>query len=135
MTFGVMTSEERQALIAKAVLARAANSAARKASTLRRDFLDAEHWEELARERGLRLPPWGERATVSNMRTWLHKTGWSQAECEAWAGCKLADLIALNPTWALRALAGIVLEQQGTRDDGLGEGADARGNTAFYFED
>ena len=106
-----MTNDERAALLATARIAQNAKNAARKASTLRRDFLDAGLWSDLARERGLRLPAWGEPATVSNMRTWLHKVGWGQARCEEWAGCSLRELIDRNPTWPQRALAGVILEE------------------------
>lgn len=109
--FGSMSDEQKKAALVKAKVVQREKQAARKASTLRRDFLDASLWEDLARERGLRLPPWGEPATMSNMRTWIHKIGWSQAECEDWAGCKLGELIERNSTWPLRALAGVLLEQ------------------------
>lgn len=105
-----LTEEERKAIHEKAQAAKAANYAARQASTLRNDFLDATHWEGLAREKGIRLPPWGKAPTVSNMRTWLHKVGISQAEWERDNGCKLARWISNNPAWPLRAFAGLTLE-------------------------
>ena len=111
-TFPVRTAEEASTDRAKGRMARVANAAARRASTLRRDFLDSKLWADLARERDLHLPPWGEPATVSNMRTWLHKTGWDWAQFEDWAGCNLAGFLARNPGWPARAIAGLVLEQQ-----------------------
>ncbi|MDO8669958.1 MAG: hypothetical protein Q7O66_00825 [Dehalococcoidia bacterium] len=91
--FKPKTSEETRANLAKAAATKAANSAARQVSSLRKDFLDADHWLTLASERGLTLPPWGKPATVSNMRTWLNKVHWTQAQCEEWAGCSLRQLI------------------------------------------
>ena len=106
-----LSREERQTIQAKARASRAANHAARQASTLRRDFLDADYWEGLARDRGLRLPPWGAPCTLSAMRTRLHKAGLSQSKYEAHYG-KLAGFIEKTPTWPLRAWAGLVLEYQ-----------------------
>jgi hypothetical protein len=106
----VRTAEETESALASARIARAAKNAARKASTLRKDFLDQDHWEDLAREKGLRLPQWGDAPTVSNMRTWLHKVGMSQAEWETENGCRLAQFPVNNPDWPLRAFAGLTLE-------------------------
>ncbi len=106
-----LTAEERKTMQEKARAARAANAAARKASTLRNDFMDANHWEDLARARGLRLPPWGQPCTVSRMRTWLHRVGISQGDWEANNGCKLAQFPVLNPDWPMRAFAGLTLEK------------------------
>lgn len=117
MGFKALTEEERARLVAQARVAQTAKQAARKASKLRRDFLDADLWADLARARGLRLPPWGEPATVSNMRTWLNKVGGSQGQYERWAGCKLAAFIAQNPTWPARALAGVILEEEQTETE------------------
>ena len=111
-----LSREERQTMQAKARATKAANHAARQASTLRRDFLDADHWEELARARGLRLPPWGAPCTLSAMRTWLHKAGLSQSKYEAHQG-KLAAFTERNRTWPLRAWAGLVLEYQEVKDE------------------
>lgn len=109
--FGEFTEEEKRATLAKAHATKSAKTAARKASKLRRDFLDADYWADLARKQGLRLPPWGEAATVVNMRAWCHRVGVSQGRLEAWAGCKLVELVARNPLWPARAIAGIILEE------------------------
>ena len=107
-----LSPEDRKRLSDRANAAKRALYEAREASTLRRDFLDSGLWDDLARARGLRLPPWGKPATVSNMRTFLHKTGSTQAQFEDWAGCGLAAFIGRNPLWPLRAIAGVILEQQ-----------------------
>ena len=93
----------------KAQQAKRANAQARRESTLRQNFLDAEHWLELARDSGVRLPPWGVKPTIRNMRQFLHKAGCSQGEYEAQFG-KLASFPELNSTWPTRAWAGLVLE-------------------------
>ena len=108
----LLSPEERKLICEKSAAARAVNTAARKSSSLRRDFLDDDLWSDLARKRKLRLPSWGKPATMSNMRTYLHRTGWSQAQFEEWAGCSLHHFTALNREWPLRAIIGIVLEVQ-----------------------
>mgnify|MGYP003394992778 FL=1 len=119
----VLTPEEKLAIGAKIRAAKNANALARKASPLRSDFLDAEYWDELARTRGLRLPPWGKGPTVSNMRHELHRCGMSQAEWEAWFGCKLAASPRLNPLWPLRSFTGLLLEHlEGGKADSTDSG-------------
>lgn len=110
MGFPALTLEQQKLNRERAQAARAAKNAARKASKLRRDFLDKELWDNLARDRGLRLPPWGEPPTVSNMRTWLHKVGLSQLDWEKENGCKLVQFPIMNPQWPLRSFAGLTLE-------------------------
>ena len=70
MAFGIVTDEEIAATLVRARASKSAKYAARKASTLRRDFLDADLWLDLAVSRGLTLPPWGEPCSISLMRTW-----------------------------------------------------------------
>lgn len=104
-----MTLEERVASLEKARAARAVHSAERRASTLRMDFADQQHWSDLARELKLRLPPWGIPCTVSRMRTFLHKCNLSQLAYERYYD-KLSSFAKNNPDWPLRAWAGLVLE-------------------------
>lgn len=104
-----LSLEQCKANLEKAHAARAANAAARAASTLRRDFMDATYWEDLARAKGLRLPPWGQGCSVSTMRSFLHKAGLSQSKYEGHYG-KLQGFPQKNPTWPLRSWAGTVLE-------------------------
>jgi hypothetical protein len=105
------TPEQIAVNLAKAKAARTAAVAARRSSTLRTDFLDSSTWDDLARERKLRLPPWGMACTVSRMRTWLHKVGMSQRNWENNNGCKLAQFPERNPDWPMRAFAGLTLEK------------------------
>lgn len=120
MPFGTMTTEQRVTNLEKAKVARKANAEARRNSTLRNDFLDAVWWEELAREKGVRLPPWGMPCTVSRMTTWLHKIGVSVTAYQREYG-KLAEFISLNPQWPMRSWAGLTLEWRETPDyEGLG---------------
>ncbi len=97
-------------ILEKARIARAANAAVRRASTLRDDFFDATRWEEIAKERKLRLPPPGQACTVARMRSWLRKIGVSQTAWERESGCSLARWIVLNPDWSMRPFAGVTIE-------------------------
>ena len=103
--------------MAKARAASAAAKAARKVSTLRKDFLDAPHWDDLARIYGVRLPPWGMPITVSAMRRWLRKVGLTSEWYREWSGEPKMDAFAnRNPTWPLRAWAGLMLEERESAD-------------------
>ena len=68
MAFGEVTPERRLEILAMSKATRAANAEARRNSTLRKDFLDAGLWLELASARRLTLPPWGQAATVGGMQ-------------------------------------------------------------------
>lgn len=98
---------------ANAAAAKAAKVAARRASALRRNFADAHEWERLARERGVRMPPWGEPLTTTLMRAWFTRLGTSGTAYLAWSGEKtLDDFHRRNPDWPARAWVGLLLEWQ-----------------------
>lgn len=83
------------------------------ASPLRRDFVDAPHWVELARVRHVRLPLWTTPCTTAGMRRWLRRAGLSLTWYRRWSGYRrLQDWIDDNPDWPLRAFAGICLEER-----------------------
>jgi hypothetical protein len=98
---------------AKALEAKKAKTAARRASALRRDFPEAGRWLEMASARDLTLPPWGEPLTTGLMENWLRKCGMPVSVYFRLAGeSSLRDFAANNPGWPARAWAGIVLEFQ-----------------------
>ncbi len=109
--FASISPEQRIENLAKAKAAKAAKNEVRRASTLRKDWADMPEWERLASERKLRLPPHGELATVSNIRTFCHKAGVTGEQFNQWAGCTVAGFLARNPTWPARAIAGVILEE------------------------
>ncbi len=79
---------------------------------LRRDFLDAPHWTELARRYGVRLPQWWVPCTPTHMRRWLRRLGFSLAWYRDWSGDRDVTLFAeRNPDWPLRAFVGLLLEE------------------------
>jgi hypothetical protein len=110
----------QQALADRLALARQAGIAARAArgaSPLRTDFLDADNWTELAHTYGLRLPVWGTPCTTGAMTRWLKRTGLSVAWYREWSGYQsLQQWIDANPLWPLRAFAGLCLEEREAAD-------------------
>lgn len=106
-----LTPEQKAENMVRAQAARAAKAEARKASTLRRDFLDAPTWDRLASALGVRMAPWGEPATASGVRRILKRAGrtpewWKERSGDS----TLSDFGRLNPTWPQRAFDGLVLE-------------------------
>ncbi|MGE5619063.1 MAG: hypothetical protein ACM3US_07370 [Sphingomonadaceae bacterium] len=78
---------------------------------LRQDWADMEVWESLARGRRLRLPASWQPVTTAGMRRWLARLGVTVDEYLAWAGERnLREFSARNPSWSMRAWAGLVLE-------------------------
>jgi hypothetical protein len=104
--------EEARALLEKANAARVASQAARRASTLRRDFDMEPTWNKLASARGIRrLPLWGIPPTPTGIRRWLMRLGVTVDQFLDWAGAvTLSDFAEWNPDWPLRALVGLLLE-------------------------
>jgi len=78
----------------------------------RRDWADAEHWETLAADRGIRLPAWWVAPSPSALKKWFRKLRKGEVFSDVY-GHKMtaAKLIALNPTMSLRAFVGQMLEQ------------------------
>ena len=75
----------------------------------RRDFMDSDLWDQLAKTRGIRLPPWWAAPTRGKLNSWWKRLG----DCpffEAY-GCKASGLIERNPDYPLRAFVGMMLER------------------------
>lgn len=76
------------------------------------DFDDRNLWAELARKRGIRLPLWRMPNNPQGIRRRLKQLGWSVEEYLDWCGCRtLGEACALNPDWPLRAIVGLLLEE------------------------
>lgn len=76
-------------------------------------FMDEEHWVELARARGVRLPAPGVPITPAAMERWLRRLGMTTRQYLDWTGARtLAQFGAANPGWTLRAWVGLLLEEQ-----------------------
>jgi hypothetical protein len=112
----IFTAAERAEGQAKARVSRAANATARTTSTLRSDFADADHWDELARQYHVRLPAWGVPMTPASIATWLHKLGLSMTWFKDWCGWRDINCrqryIDHNKDWPLRAAVGMWLEDR-----------------------
>lgn len=74
----------------------------------RRDWLDAERWDQLARDRGIHLPRWHTPPTARALKRCLRTL--DKEPFEAVFGCSATRLIQLNPTAPLRAFIGQMLE-------------------------
>ena len=78
---------------------------------LRDDFLDADHWAEMAKARKLRLPLWRMKCTRGQMGKWLKRLNVSTEQYLEWSGERtLSDFSRHNPDWPLRAWIGVLLE-------------------------
>ncbi len=96
---------------AKALAARVKNAVDRANSPLRKDFRDANDWDDLAHARHVRLAPWGVAPTPGKMMVFLRRCGATTEDYLDWAGEeKLSEFKRANPLWPLRAWQGIVLE-------------------------
>jgi hypothetical protein len=99
----ILTPESR----AKALEARKAKVAA--GAHLKRDWLDSDLWDSLARSRAIRLPQWHKAPTPRLLKRWHESL--EKEPFEAVYGCKPARLIALNPKTPLRVFVGQMLER------------------------
>jgi hypothetical protein len=78
---------------------------------LRQQWADAEHWRQLARERGYRLPHWYQTMTPKGMEQVLRGLGLDRQFYRDGFGLKTyQDLIDRNPDTPLWVFAGWCLE-------------------------
>jgi len=90
--------------------AKAAREAAIAASQhYKRNWLDSDLWESLAKAKGVRLPVWSKAPTPSNLSKW-HKRLDTEPFKSVY-GCLPRRLIQLNPHTPLRAFVGHMLER------------------------
>jgi hypothetical protein len=93
-------------LRAKAQAARAAKIA--EGAKYRRDFMDSDLWDQLAKTRGIRLPPWWAAPTRGKLNSWWKRLG--KVPFKDAFGANPIRLIELNPDFPLRAFVGYMLE-------------------------
>ena len=78
---------------------------------LKQDWLDAEHWRALAKNRRYRLPHWYIPLSTSKMETVLHDLGLGiDFYRTAFGLVSYRDFITRNPSTPLWAFAGLFLE-------------------------
>lgn len=77
----------------------------------RKTYLDDDYWKELAREYGVRMPPYYTRPSDSDIKFWLKlgKVQYTQF-VEAYGWKDAAEFEKLNPTHGMKILAGLILE-------------------------
>ena len=115
MAFQKMTPEQ---MAENRALAQAANAARRaSAGDLKQDWMDAEAWADMARDKGIRLPAKDLRPDPHLMRRYMRKLDMKEREFMEWGGyAKLDDFARLNPRTPLWALIGFLLEYVLERD-------------------
>lgn len=94
-------------------LARANAARALKRSqpvTIKTDYLDDDGWIELAAAHGWHLPQKKTRASSAGIAPWLIRLGLDKPKFRAWCGYSPAEWCVHNPTWSLRGLVGLLLE-------------------------
>lgn len=74
----------------------------------KRDWLDSDLWDELARNHGIRLPQWHVAPTAGKLNSWAKRLG-KEPISVIW-GASGKRIIALNPHQPLRAFVGQLLE-------------------------
>ena len=95
---------------------RAKAQEARKAAVaasqhFKRDWLDSDLWDNLAKLRGLRLPVWSKAPTPRRLKKWHESL--DKVPFQVVYGCSPSRLIRLNPHVPMRAFVGQMLERQG----------------------
>lgn len=110
MSVADLNPEERAALVARAQQARRDKTAAykSKAHLLRQGFADRRHWQRLASQFKVRMPP--EYIPCSELRfarRAIRKTG---LDYVTWFDEALREFPKNNPTWPAYALIGLILE-------------------------
>jgi hypothetical protein len=81
---------------------------------LKADFYDSSEWERLCERTRYVLPNWSVYATRENIRLWLCRLDIKEAVYREAMQTNIDDMLALNPTWPLRAFVGLLLEYKFT---------------------
>lgn len=78
------------------------------------EFCDAAHWDGLGRRHLGRynLPDWSAPCDPEAMHRWLDRLDLTERDYERITATGLADFIAMNPNWPLRAFIGLTLEMR-----------------------
>ena len=85
------------------------------------DFADHQHWHDLARKHGVRLPAYSTMTSTASMKKYIKRCGLTVPQYLEWTGYKrLNDWTRLNPDWPLTAFVGLLLEWRDAKDrDGV----------------
>jgi hypothetical protein len=111
MTLASMTQEERQIALQKAHDSRVAKAAFNKANEhlYKLEYLDSNHWAELASKYKVRFPSYNEPATAKGIRKMMRKTGISNDVFKEHY-TSVEYFLENNPKWTLLGVTGLLLE-------------------------
>lgn len=110
--FSTLTPEAREAARVKGIAARAAASATRIANraSLKLNYKDEAHWDDLARKHGVtRMPMKDAAVDTTCIRKWCNRLDIPMEVFAAYY-TSAAHFVKNNPTWTQYATAGILLE-------------------------
>jgi hypothetical protein len=110
-------AKDTQESVIKSRLALAAAAKKLKRSlpvTIKTEYLDDDAWVELAQARGWHLPQKNTRASSAGVAPWLRRLGLDKPKFRIWCGYNPVGWCKQNPTWSLRALVGLLLEDFGS---------------------
>lgn len=111
MAFGDMTAEQRAENIERARLARIATAEYNKANEhlYKLEYLDSNHWQELASKYKVRMPAYNEPASVKGIRKMMRKTGIDNDTFKEHY-TSVEYFVKNNPKWTLAGVTGLLLE-------------------------
>lgn len=106
-----LSAEEMAVMRAKGAAAKAEKAAFNKAEEwkYKLEYLDANHWQELASKYKVRMPAYNEPCTTKGLRKYMKRTGVSN---DIWKEhyTSMDYFIGKNPDWVLYGAVGLMLE-------------------------
>lgn len=108
-----LSQEDKDNLLKLAQAARKAKAEQREANAhlLKTEYMDENHWRELASQYKIRMPHINDKATSSVIRKYLKKANVSvDMFNEHYTGMKY--FLENNPKWSAFAVAGIIMEMK-----------------------
>lgn len=109
--FGQMTQQEREEALEKARLVRIATAEYNKANEhkYKLEYMDSNHWQELASKYKLRMPTYNEPASAKGIRKYMRKLG-IENETFKEHYTSVEYFLSNNSKWTLYGVAGLLLE-------------------------
>jgi hypothetical protein len=105
------TPEELAAMREAGRIARAEKAAFNKANEhlYKLDYMDSNHWQELASKHKIRMPVYNEPATAKGIRKYMRKVG---IDNDTWKDhyTSVEYFVNNNPKWTLYGAVGLMLE-------------------------
>lgn len=109
--FGQMTQEQREEALAKARQSQIEKAAFNKANEhkYKLDYMDSNHWAELASKHKVRMPTYNIPADAKGIRKMMRKTGIDNETFKEHY-TSVEYFLQNNPKWTLLAVTGLLLE-------------------------